>query len=158
MSSVTSFIKQVPSSAQYFSAAGLLPSTTYQLVPTSSNVVGNYPPGYVQTLTDGGVSLPTLTNAVYRDMGKTIFAGIGATASAFGWFRQVQIMIPQAITASQGFIGGSNTNAVSFGVIGTSTTPSSLTDYFTVYIPVVVGGISAVPGAAGQAVLGGNML
>ena len=158
MSSVTSFIKQVPSSAQYFSAAGLSTSTTYELIPLSSNVVGNYPPGYVQTLATAGTGLPTLTNAVYRDMGKTIYAGIGASATAFGWFRQVQIMIPQTITASQGFIGGNNINASAFGVIGTSTTPDSYTDYYTVYIPVIVGGISAVPAAAGQPVLGGNML
>ncbi len=156
MSSVTSFIKQVPSSAQYFSAESLTAGNTYELVPASSNVVGNYPPGYVQTLTTASTSLLSLTGAVCRDMGKTIFAGIGATPTAFGWFRQIQILYPVPINSTQGFIGGTAGNV--FGVTGTATTPDSRTGYFTVYIPAVVGGVSAVTPVFGQAVMGGNML
>ena len=49
MSSVTRFIRQVPVSSTYYnvSAAVLAGSNVYEFFPTSANVVGNYPPGYV---------------------------------------------------------------------------------------------------------------
>lgn len=154
MSSVTSFIKQVPAASQYFSAASLSATTMYQLTPSASNVVGNYPPG---TLTALGVALPD--NAVCRDMGKTIFAGItvGVTPpTTYGYFRQVQILVPGPITAAQGFIGGSLGNT--FGVIGNSTTPTSVTDYWTVYIPITVAGVSVATPIGSQAVIAGGQM
>lgn len=151
MSSVTSFIKQVPAASQYFSAASLSATTMYQLTPSASNVVGNYPPG---TLTALGVALPD--NAVCRDMGKTIFAGIGASPATFGYFRQVQILVPGPISAAQGFIGGSLGNT--FGVIGNSTTPTSVTDYWTVYIPITLAGVSVATPIGSQAVIAGGQM
>ena len=161
MSSITSFIKQVPTASQYFSASGLSSSTLYELIPASGNVVGNYPPGTVwQLALTSAPALPSMTNAVARDMGKTIFAGLGAgtiaspTASvAYGRFRQIQILIPSAISSTQGFIGGSSGNL--FGIIGGS---DSYTLYATYYIPVVVGGITAVVPADSQAVVAGGQM
>ena len=52
MSSVTRFIRQIPVEAQRYSAATVAASPAsmaYELVPSASNVVGNYPNGgYVQ--------------------------------------------------------------------------------------------------------------
>jgi hypothetical protein len=152
MSSVTSFIKQVPAASQYFSAASLANTNVYELIPLSSNVVGNYPPGYVQLVS--AFSLPS--GSVCRDMGKTIFSAIGAAGTDFGRFRQIQIIVPVPITAAQGYIGGLSGNT--FGVIGTSITPDTRTGYFTVYIPVVTAGISVVAPTSTQAVLAGGQL
>lgn len=152
MSSVTSFIKQVPAASQYFSAASLANTNVYELVPASSNVVGNYPPGYVQLVS--AFSLPS--GSVCRDMGKTIFSAIGSAGADFGRFRQIQILVPGPITATQGYIGGTSGSA--FGVIGSSTTPDSRTGYFTVYIPVVTAGIAVATGIASQAVVAGGQL
>jgi hypothetical protein len=152
MSSVTSFIKQVPSSAQYFSAALLSNTNVYELIPDSSNVVGNYPPGYVQLVS----AFSAQSGSVCRDMGKTIFSKIGAAGTDFGHFRQIQIIVPLPITAAQGYIGGLSGNT--FGVIGTSITPDTRTGYFTVYIPVVVAGVSVASGIASQAVVAGGQM
>jgi hypothetical protein len=89
-------------------------------------------------------------------MGKTIFSAIGSAGTDFGRFRQIQIIVPGPISASQGYIGGTLGNT--FGVIGTSTTPDSRTGYFTVYIPVVTAGISVAVGTASQAVVAGGQL
>lgn len=154
MSSVTSFIKQVPAAASYFSAASLTTANLYELVPASSNVVGNYPPGLIRTLvTAAAPALPDLTNAIARDMGKTIYGGIGAVPTGYGFFRQIQILIPGPVTAAQGYIGGLTGNT--FGVIGGS---DAYTSYATYYIPVVVGGVTAVVPSVNQGVVAGGQL
>ena len=150
MTSVTRFLTQVNSSATIFSAGNALASpatAAYEFVPASGNVVGNYPPGYVQLL-PLSVSVPLATtlaanSAVLRDMGKTIYAGVsangGATISGYGRFRQVQVLVPSVGTNN--FIGGTSGNTG--GVIGG--VANSNTSYMTIYLPVVHNGI--VPAA-----------
>ena len=169
MSSVTRFIRQVPVSTTYYSVGSdflTSPSNTvvYEFVPTASNVVGNYPPGYVQSITasTSAANVAAQINAqgststlVLRDMGKTIYAPVGSSASAVsGWFRQVQLLKPSPITATQGFIGG--TSGQTFGVLGGNNIPDAVSDFFTFYIAVPLGGTlggvlsSAAPIAGGQ--------
>lgn len=158
MTSVTRFLTQVNTSATIFSAGNALanPATAaYEFVPASGNVVGNYPPGYVQLVP---ASVSTLLNgltangAVLRDMGKTIYAGIGATPTAFGRFRQVQVLVPSV--GNNNFIGG--TTGSTSGVIGGPGIGDAYTNYMTIYIPVVHNGIiPAAIVANAPAVLGG---
>lgn len=157
MSSVTRFLTQVNSSATIFGAGNttLTPATAaYEFVPASGNVVGNYPPGYVQLLP---ASVSALLNAnalgaVLRDMGKTIYAGIGATPTAYGRFRQVQLLVP--FVGNNNFIGG--TNGSTSGVIGGPAIGDVYTNYMTFYIPIVSNGIvPAVTLTTAPAVLGG---
>ena len=158
MTSVTRFLTQVNTSATIFSAGNALanPATAaYEFVPASGNVVGNYPPGYVQLVP---ASVSTLLNgltangAVLRDMGKTIYAGIGATPTAFGRFRQVQVLVPSL--GNNNFIGG--TTGSTSGVIGGPGIGDAYTNYMTIYIPVVHNGIiPAAIVANAPAVLGG---
>lgn len=157
MSSVTRFLTQVNSSATIFSAGNALASpatAAYEFVPASGNVVGNYPPGYVQLL-PLSVSVPlaalVANGAVLRDMGKTIYAGIGATPTAYGRFRQVQVLVPTVGTNN--FIGGTSGNTG--GVIGG--VANSNTSYMTIYLPVVHNGIiPAAIVANSPTVLGGT--
>jgi hypothetical protein len=88
-------------------------------------------------------------------MGKTILAPIGSLTGARGYFRQVQILLPCTVSASQGFIGGPAGNT--FGVLGAAATPDAYTNYLTAYIAVPVGGVlggtlstASVIGGAGQ--------
>jgi len=146
MSSVTRFIRQVPLSTTYYSvnAAVLAGTNLYEFQPTAANYVGNYPPGFM-VVASSGANLACLTTAgtdvtlVLRDMGKTIYAQITNSSGNGGWFRQVQVLKPTAITAAQGFIGG--TSGQNFGVLGAASVPTSNTEYFTFYIAVPVGGV-----------------
>jgi len=158
MSSVSRFIRQIPAQASYLNAATIAASPAtmvYELVPDASNVVGNYPPGYVQlasadlvgAITGAVTAAGAASSLVLRDMGKTILAPVGSASGNQGFFRQVQLLRPAALSASQGFNGGSSGST--FGVIGV--------DYLTFYIPVSVAGvnygplaINAYPLAAGQ--------
>jgi len=147
MSSVTRFIRQVPLSTTYYSvnAAVLLATNLYEFQPTAANYVGNYPPGFMVQASTVAADLACLTTAgtdltlVLRDMGKTIYAQITNSSGNGGWFRQVQVLKPTAITAAQGFIGG--TSGQNFGVLGAASVPNGNTDYFTFYISVPVGGV-----------------
>lgn len=169
MSSVTRFIRQIPQSTTYYNAATIVaaPGTyVYEFVPTSANYVGNYPPGNMQvasaalqTAISEAVSAVGAGNLVLRDMGKTIFAATSSSATpSYGYFRQVQLLNPSAITFSQGFIGG--TAGSTFGVLGAANTPDAYTDYMTFYIPVTVAGVlgvSAGAAANAYAIAGGQM-
>jgi len=145
MSSVTRFIRQIPQSTTYYNvSAGILAGTgVYEFVPTSANYVGNYPPGYMQAASAALIAAlgtaGTAGTLILRDMGKTIFAGDAVTPSNFGYYRQVQLLKPSAITAAQGFIGGPAGNT--FGVLGAENTPDAFTDYMTFYIAVPVAGV-----------------
>jgi len=168
MSSVTRFIRQVPVSASYLNAVTILGASStmvFELVPSASNIVANYPPGYVkaagaelQAAIAEAVAAHTAANLVLRDMGKTIYAqyGSGAASDPAGYFRQVQLLRPSAITAAQGFAGGSA--GQSFGVLGGSNIPDAYTDFLTFYIPVAVAGVKG-PQVNTQAfvVAGGQM-
>jgi hypothetical protein len=84
-------------------------------------------------------------------MGKTIYAGIGATPTAYGRFRQVQVLVPTVGTNN--FIGGTSGNTG--GVIGG--VANSNTSYMTIYLPVVHNGIiPAAIVANSPTVLGGT--
>lgn len=153
MSSVTRFLTQVNSSAAIFSA-GNIAAVAYDFNPASGNVVGNYPPGYVTAVPASTAALITSAvsaGAVLRDMGKTIYAGIGATPTAYGRFRQVQVLVPSIGTNN--FIGG--TTGSTSGVIGGVGIGSALTNYMTFYIPVVNNGLSAVVPVSTSSALGG---
>jgi len=156
MTSVTRFLTQVNTSATIFSAGNALVSgatAAYEFVPTSGNVVGNYPPGYVQLLPlSVSVPLAALSGAVLRDMGKTIYAGIGATPTAYGRFRQVQVLVPSV--GNNNFIGG--TTGSTSGVIGGPGIGDAYTNYMTIYIPIVSNGIVPAVTLTTAAVLGGT--
>jgi len=127
MSSVSRFTRQVPVSTTYYSSAALTTSNCYVFSPTQT--LGNYPPGTVSNI----ASLPSLTNTILRDMGKTIYAA-KSNGSEAGYYRQVQLL--------------NTTSSASFGVQGE--------DYLTFYIAVpmngLLGGVSsgAFPIAGGQ--------
>ena len=143
MSSVTRFLTQVNPSASIFSAGNALASpatAAYEFVPASGNTVGNYPPGYVQLLPLSVSALITgLSGAVLRDMGKTIYAGVGATPTVYGRFRQVQVLVPSV--GNNNFIGGSTGS--NFGVIGGPGVGDVYTNYMTIYLPVFNNGFGA---------------
>jgi hypothetical protein len=174
MSSVSRFIRQVPLSTTYYNAATVVgtPGTyVYEFVPSSANYVGNYPVafstsgGYMQTSSaaltasiNQAVNAVGVTNLVLRDMGKTIFAATSSAGTSFGYFRQVQLLAPSAISSTQGFIGG--TSGSTFGVLGANNTPDVYTDFLTFFIPVSVAGVNAVAassGSAAYALAGGQM-
>lgn len=158
MSSVTRFLKQISPQQESYIAPGTLTTlaaNAYEFVPTSANYVGNYPPGAMVAASVTGLNgaianaavnagVPT-ANAVcvLRDMGKTVFAPTNASVSGaqtatsnsatFGYYRQVQLLVPKPITS---FVGS---NVGTFGVAGPSV--DAYTPYMTFYIPTVVAGI-----------------
>lgn len=167
MSSVTRFIRQVPVSTTYYNAAAIVANAStmvFELVPSAANIVGNYPPGHLQAASaalQASIAQALAANAnglVLRDMGKTIFAqyGSGASSDPSAHFRQVQLLNPAAVTAAQGFAGGSA--GQTFGVLGGQNIPDAYTDFLTFYIPVSVAGIRG-PQVLTQAyaVAGGQM-
>ena len=158
MSSVTRFIRQVPVSASYYNAVTILGATStmvFELVPSASNIVANYPPGYVQVASAAlqaaialEVTLNGIGNLVLRDMGKTIYAqyGTGVASDPSAYFRQVQLIRPSSGAAQ------------TFGVLGAQNSPDAYTDFLTFYIPVAVAGVKG-PQVNTQAfvVAGGQM-
>jgi len=158
MSSVTRFLTQVNPSASIFSA-GNIATVAYEFIPASGNTVGNYPPGYVQVAPAPVLALlasAVSAGAVLRDMGKTIYAGVGATPTAYGRFRQVQVLVPQV--GNNNFIGGAA--GTTGGVVGGPAIGDAYTNYMVVYIPVVNNGLIPVAMAANPPVVlaGANQL
>lgn len=151
MSSVTRFIRQINASNSYVGAATVAaaPATyAYEFHPSSGNVAGNYPPGFmVLTATTSGtlgeailqaVNVAGASNLVLRDMGKTLKAPVGSLTGDIGYFRQVQLLYPKVLAAAQGELGGSNGS--NNGVLGGAASPDVYTNYLTFYVAVVVGG------------------
>jgi hypothetical protein len=161
MSSVTRFIRQIPASASHLNAATVIANAStmvFELVPSATNVVGNYPPGHMQAASAAlqAAIAAAGANVVLRDMGKTILAPVGSASGNQGFFRQVQLIAPAALSASQGFNGGSAGST--FGVLGASNVPDAYTDYLTFYIPVSVAGVNYGPvGVNAYPVAGGQM-
>ena len=177
MSSVSRFIRQVPLSTTYYNAATVVTAANvatyvYEFVPSAANYVGNYPVafstagGTMQTASAALVAninqvvnaAGGASNLVLRDMGKTIFAATSSAGTSFGYFRQVQLLQPSAISSTQGFIGG--TSGSTFGVLGANNTPDVYTDFLTFYIPVSVAGVAGVAAATSSgayALAGGQM-
>lgn len=148
MSSVQSFLKQVPAGLSFVNPNSLSTSAV-DFIPTSGNYVGNYPPGYV--VPASATSLASVlvaarvnqTQFLLRDMGKTIYcpyaATVGGTQTTSGFFRGYQLLALSPISATYGFIGGVNGN--NFGVVGPSTSTSGTSTYCTFYLPTVIGGV-----------------
>jgi len=130
MSSVQRFLKQVnPATALFNAPAANRATGMYKFVADTGNVVGNYPPGYMAAL---GSDVITAINAlgataVLRDMGKTIYAPVSSLTGSKGYFRQVQVLLPEAVATGS-----------KFGVNGTTAG-----DYLVVYVPVPVAGVLA---------------
>ena len=140
MSSTQRFLKQIQPNSSLFTSSGA--ANMYEFVPAAANIVGNYPPGYVQTL---GASVVTAVNAlganaVLRDMGKTIRAPVGSLTGSMGYFRQVQVLLPAPLPAG-GYIGGMLGS--NFGVGGTVPNADPNSSYLVVYIPAPVNGMLA---------------
>ena len=164
MTSVTSFLRQVDTANQFVGAGALasLSSLAYEFVPTTANYVGNYPPGAMVSATatttsniqgqiagaiSAGQGNPNAV-PILRDMGKTVYAGIasseanaltGSGVTAYGWFRQYQLLLLNPIT-NNNFINGTT-----FGVAGVNA--SGYTPYLTFYLPSAVAGIFPVASA-----------
>jgi hypothetical protein len=154
MSSVTRFLRQVQTGQALYAGNSLaqIAAAACEFVPTAGNYVGNYPPGVV--IPAQAATVAAITNAaagytqsapIVRDMGKTIFAPTatslanaqaGTLTGSSGYFRQIQVLIPQPI-GSQGFIGGPSGSV--FGVVGGS--PTAYAQYLTVYVPTSVAGV-----------------
>ena len=174
MSSVTRFLRQIPTGQQLYAQGGTsgaadlatIANAACEFIPTAANYVGNYPPGYVIKASAAVVAAIndaangyTQTFPIVRDMGKTIFAEISNATTAtptaaatgasgnFGYFRQIQVLVPQPISANQGFIGGPSGSV--FGVVGGS--PDTYSQYLTVYVPTSVAGVYATTAANGFA-------
>jgi hypothetical protein len=147
MSSVTRFIRQIPVNASVHSATTVVgsPATyVYEFNPSASNVVGNYPPGYMTTasaalqaaITAAASAAGGAANLLLRDLGKSISAPIGSATGNIGFFRQVQIIAPASVASF---------NAGTFGVLGAANTPDALTDFMVVYVPISVMGVGVAP-------------
>jgi len=168
MSSVSRFIRQIPAHASLLNAATIAAapaSLVYELVPDAANVVGNYVGnGFVQlasaplilAIQQAVNAAGAASNLILRDMGKTIQAPVGSASGNKGFFRQVQLIAPAALSASQGFNGGSAGSA--FGVLGAANTPDAYTDYLTFYIPVSVAGVNYGPIAVNAYPLAGGQM
>jgi len=164
MSSVTRFLKQVNPAASHLNIGNLVSSAStvvFEFVPSAGNVVGNYPPGYVQTASAALqaqlalIAAAPASQCVVRDMGKTILAPVGSLTGALGRFRQVQILLPTTVSATQGFIGGTAGNT--FGVLGAAANPDPYTNYMTLYIASPVAGVLGGPLATAAVIGGGQM-
>ena len=167
MSSVSRFIRQIPAHASLLNAATVAASPAslvYELVPDASNVIANYPPGFVQlasaplilAIQQAVNAAGAASNLILRDMGKTIQAPVGSASGNKGFFRQVQLIAPAALSASQGFNGGSAGSP--FGVLGAANTPDAYTDYLSFYIPVSIAGVNYGPIAVNAYPLAGGQM
>jgi hypothetical protein len=143
MSSVTRFIRQVGPSGKFLNAAVIAaaPATyCYEFTPASGNVVGNYPPGFMNaagsplqaSISQIANNAGGVANLIIRDMGKTVKAQITNASGAIGFFRQVQLVYPQPL-------GFNSTN----GVYG-----DAATHFLSFYVPIVIDGVAVVPAAA----------
>ena len=137
MSSVTRFIRQVPLSTTYYSVPSGMSSTGAGAYELSAPSLGNYADSGVYMAGASAKLISCLQLAVaasgagglvLRDMGKTIRCPYGSASGALTTFRQVQLLSP----------------SVSLGQsLGAADVPSSTTDFFTFYIPSVIGGATA---------------
>lgn len=148
MSSVQSFIRQIPLATTYYTCASGTQFYEFQAAP--GNYVNNYPPGLMVARTTGG-ALPA--GFILRDMGKTIKAAISGAPTAFNYYRQVQVLVPGSFTEP---VGMPNTNT--FGVIGAPApagVPSNFAPYYTLYVQTTVAGLGLNSGLT--PIIGGQM-
>jgi len=135
MSSVTRFLRQIPAGGSLFNVEATTP--LYVLSASASNYVGNYPPGTMTYLGTANSLNSYFGTPVFRDMGKTIQAGVAG--GSVGFFRCVQLLNPVAVasaTASTNFgVNGSEPGTIATGNAGDD-------GYNTFYIPISVGGVA----------------
>ncbi len=137
MSSVTRFLRQIPTGLSYYTAP--TNAIYYTFVPAAGNYVGNYAPG---TMT---VQQVDPSGSILRDMGKTVLAALTtAPTGPAQYFREFQMIAPTAAA------GGA------FGVQGSPTVPAATAPYYTVYLPVTVQG-HGLPTAGLFPLAGGQM-
>jgi len=152
MSSIQGFLRQRNQ------ATSLLQAPTnncyYNFVADSSNYVGNYPPGYMQSVAVNPVSSQaTPALILIRDMGKTIKAPIGVSgvlsaSATSGFFREIQLINPVAAVSAT----GSSTFGVGINSAGAGPNPG-FDGYGTYYIPIVIDGTLATSDGSTLAVL-----
>jgi hypothetical protein len=149
MSSTQSFLRQRIVGTTVLSVDGAN-TEVYVFVAGSGNYVGNYPnqssatPGYMVALGAADTLNSYFGSPVFRDMGKTIYAGIstnsGSTIGTVGAFRQVQLINPVSVSSA--------TAQTNFGVNGSvpGTIPSGNagdSGFNSFYIAIPVGGVIA---------------
>ncbi len=132
MSSVQSFIRQIPLATTYYSCVSGTP--LYTFVPTAANQFpGNYPNGVGYCVSGNFFTSANVSAGAYlRDMGKTIKCPLGvptSTSTLYFW-REVQVLTP----------GSTQNSLTTFGVLGGPSSPATGQAYFTYYVPVSVGG------------------
>jgi len=88
---------------------------------------------------------------VLRDMGKSIFVPVGSATGAKGLFRQVQLLVPSAVSS---FIGGASGSSFGVGVGGAV---DAYTSYFTFYIVEPSRGIISGTLSGAGPIAGGQM-
>jgi hypothetical protein len=155
MSSVTRFLRQIPTGLQYYAVPSNLTGVVYVPADTSSPTVVNDPavtsyPSAVAQSSAVVTAIGDLSDAILRDMGKTIKA-VDTTpnnGNVVRYFRAFQVLVPQAATTPI---------SPNDGVVGSPTVPltSGYAPYFTIYMPVTIAGMGSftaglTPLAGGQ--------
>jgi hypothetical protein len=130
MSSVQRFIRQITVSSTYHNAASVVANpATYAYEMSAAGTMATAGATMQAAISTAAAAA---ANLVLRDMGKTVRAPL-ASNGGNGFFRQVQLLAPTAITSYMGGVG-----ANSFGVRG-----EIATNFITFYIPIVALGASS---------------
>ena len=149
MSSVLTYTKQI-----YM-------GSTYYNVPSSMRSAGSV--GAYEFRTDTGYVTGASANlqanliqlastpCILRDMGKTVYAPYGSAAGQKGYYRQVQLLVPTAVTT---FLGGPS--GPTFGV-GYNGIIDEYSPYFTFYIAVPNNGLLGATNTGAVPIAGGQM-
>ncbi len=153
MSSVTRFLRQIPTGLQYYAVPSNLTGVVYVPVDGSSPTVVNDPavtsyPSAVAQSSAVVTAIGLLTDPILRDMGKTIKA-VDATpnnGNVVRYFRAYQVLVPQAATTPI---------SPNDGVVGSPSLPVAYAPYYTIYMPVTIAGMGSftaglTPLAGGQ--------
>ena len=145
MSSVTRFLRQIPTGLQFYTVSSS--ATFYELTPSPAG--GNYPNelGYVSSASVSPA--PTVIASgqyLVRDMGKTIKAVAGTVSqgtftqtNGATFFREVQIVNPSAYYTTGGVtVDGTTPTPGSAG-------PNGIAAYYTYYLPIAMSGLPLLP-------------
>lgn len=127
MSSVQRFIRQIPVTSTYYSAASVVATPASYAYQLTNGVMATASSGLQSAISTAGAA----SNVILRDMGKTVRAPL--SNGNVGFFRLVQLLAPVAITSYIGGVGANN-----FGVNG-----EIATNYLTFYVPIVALGASS---------------
>jgi hypothetical protein len=127
MSSIPSYIKQIPTDARNFVPVSCLMNVIYGLNEATTQLSpASWATGNVAGAGGGTISSTPFTSSIagagagkLRDMGKTYVSSGRA-------FRKVQLIVPASLSAAAG--------ASTFGVAGQSESQAPTSDYLTGYI------------------------